>query len=615
MKTLVLPDGDLIVYGDDGLGVWLTRARRKPKRFNPREHMMRVETDLELLERQWVPVVQAALDDQVDSVARKLSARSRRFAHYETRKTKLDPLKVKADATSRAQQILDELLSDESLQEEFAAIVSDLYGETADTALGSLSVSMGIDFALAARDAVMTNAMGRANQLAGFVTDTTYKRVKKAIVKGITEGKSIPDIARLISSTMKEANMARATLIARTEVVSAYNGAVYDGGKNLPPEVAAGMVWMAARDERTRRAHANADGQTIKIGEKFIVGGEEMRYPGDPNASPRNTINCRCATAILTPDDMTQRMAPLHEVSDVLVRMAVQGLTYGEALWELRVGDKVGHKFHGNQWAGKGMRPATAEDRKRLVIPPAWTNVVVSVSPKGVNGLIAKGLDAKGRSQRRYSAEHTEKQAAKKFARVKAMSDKLDGLDGALAKDARTSDDAAALQVIRRTGMRPGSTRNTGAEKQAYGATTLEARHVKLSPDGQTVRFQFTGKKGVNIDIEVKDRTLHKTLAPRLQGKKPNDKIFETSPARVGSYLHKHAGPEFKVKDLRTVHANTAALRHMKGMPKPKTQKEFKAARLAVGKAVSAELGNTPQMALNSYINSTVFGGWQAGLS
>jgi hypothetical protein len=41
-------------------------------------------------------------------------------------------------------------------------------------------------------------------------------------------------------------------------------------------------------------------------------------------------------------------MLHMRDVSDVLVRMAVHGLTYLQALREMRVGDVVGHAFHGN---------------------------------------------------------------------------------------------------------------------------------------------------------------------------------------------------------------------------------------------------------------------------
>jgi hypothetical protein len=37
------------------------------------------------------------------------------------------------------------------------------------------------------------------------------------------------------------------------------------------------------------------EGQTVKYGEKFVSGlGNELAYPGDPDAPAEDRINCRC---------------------------------------------------------------------------------------------------------------------------------------------------------------------------------------------------------------------------------------------------------------------------------------------------------------------------------
>jgi hypothetical protein len=53
-------------------------------------------------------------------------------------------------------------------------------------------------------------------------------------------------------------------------------------------------TWNAMDDDRTRDAHADADGQEVGVDEAFDVGGEELMYPGDPAGSDENTLNCRC---------------------------------------------------------------------------------------------------------------------------------------------------------------------------------------------------------------------------------------------------------------------------------------------------------------------------------
>jgi DNA topoisomerase-1 len=225
--------------------------------------------------------------------------------------------------------------------------------------------------------------------------------------------------------------------------------------------------------------------------------------------------------------------------------------------------------------------------------------------------LIARGRDAKGRPQSVYSAKHTANQADKKFARIKELSNHLDKLDHAIERDAMTNDDAAALLLIRRLGMRPGSERDTGAEKHAHGATNLRAQHVTVN--GNTVQFDFTGKKGVHIKLETTDPLIASALAKRLETRSGNDRLFDTTEDKTRKYMRSTGVPEgFLLKDLRTVRANVVALREIakQGDKKPTNKVEFRKWRRQVADVVSGQLGNTPVLALASYINPAVFDSW-----
>jgi hypothetical protein len=95
----------------------------------------------------------------------------------------------------------------------------------------------------------------------------------------------------------------RARTIARTETVRA----IHEGDKELWDQaVEAGVVepadienvWHTASDERVRSSHRAMDGQVRSIGEAFRSGaGNELRFPGDPNAPASDTVNCRCVVA------------------------------------------------------------------------------------------------------------------------------------------------------------------------------------------------------------------------------------------------------------------------------------------------------------------------------
>lgn len=93
----------------------------------------------------------------------------------------------------------------------------------------------------------------------------------------------------------------RSEVIARTEALrSAHQGvdAMYRqaiaagdlSASNLSRE------WNTARDERVRDSHAAMHGQVQPFGQPFVSGdGNLLNYPGDPEAPPEETIQCRCA--------------------------------------------------------------------------------------------------------------------------------------------------------------------------------------------------------------------------------------------------------------------------------------------------------------------------------
>jgi DNA topoisomerase IB/2'-5' RNA ligase len=263
-----------------------------------------------------------------------------------------------------------------------------------------------------------------------------------------------------------------------------------------------------------------------------------------------------------------------------------------------------------------GMHPATEDEKKafkerfKKAVPPAWTDVHIADDLDNAK-LLLRGRDAKGRPQSLYSAAHTQGQAEKKFTRIQQLMPHLEKMDHAISQDAPHNDHAAALMLIRRMGMRPGSERDTGAEKHAHGATNLRAGHVKI--DGGIVHFNFIGKEGKNLSFSVHDPEMADVLAPRLEGKGPNDRLFDTNEDKTRAYMKSTGVPQgFLLKDLRTVRANVIALREIakQGGTLPKNKTEFQRMRKMVATAVSNELGNTPTMALSSYINPTVFTPW-----
>lgn len=120
------------------------------------------------------------------------------------------------------------------------------------------------------------------------------QRLTRELIGGIMQGESIPQIAKRIRGTF-ESNLSRSVTIARTETTRVENSARQDvadtaSKSGLPMK----KKWVSTKDERTRPEHVAADGQVVDYDKPFVVGGEELMYPGDENGSAGNVINCRC---------------------------------------------------------------------------------------------------------------------------------------------------------------------------------------------------------------------------------------------------------------------------------------------------------------------------------
>jgi hypothetical protein len=155
------------------------------------------------------------------------------------------------------------------------------------------------------RDRMMAWIAVRGAQEVTAIANTTMDQAQRIINRvtsdALIEGLGQQETARALQAAIRQEGGAlsrsRAGVIARTEThnaaMSAQHMAAEESGFPMR------KVWSAARGERTRDDHADADGQTRRLDEPFLVGGEELMYPGDPSGSPEQTINCRCVETFI----------------------------------------------------------------------------------------------------------------------------------------------------------------------------------------------------------------------------------------------------------------------------------------------------------------------------
>lgn len=149
------------------------------------------------------------------------------------------------------------------------------------------------------------------------ITATTRSQIIRLIDTGLREGQSVDEIAAGISEAAPALAGVRAAIIARTETHSASMYASLQSAKRST--IPLDKEWVSVEDGRTRDSgegdgvvdgfnHRIMNGVTVGIDEPFEVPTkfgtiERLMFPGDPNGSAGNIINCRCAQTYTSSDD------------------------------------------------------------------------------------------------------------------------------------------------------------------------------------------------------------------------------------------------------------------------------------------------------------------------
>ena len=140
------------------------------------------------------------------------------------------------------------------------------------------------------------------------INNTTMKAINKVISKGAVEGLGVQAIGKNIFDKMDGSfSKLRSQTISRTETHSAasYANDRVNASLGIPNQI---KRWVSVADARTRSWHVALNGTEVGKDEPFTVTVKgisyKMDYTGDPKGGAVNTINCRCVTLYLDPDDV-----------------------------------------------------------------------------------------------------------------------------------------------------------------------------------------------------------------------------------------------------------------------------------------------------------------------
>lgn len=240
-------------------------------------------------------------------------------------------------------------------------------------------------------------------------------------------------------------------------------------------------------------------------------------------------------------------------------------------------------------------------------LAPMWSYVYINMNPDGK--LIAEGVDSKGKYQPSYNKKFAEQRSVQKFIRVKGLEKNFEKNYKKVDKDAENAtgskrEAASCLRLVMSTGIRPTDENdNPKPDKDAYGAVTMLGKHVFVK--GKDVIISLPAKKGTTYTTKIRDAKVAVDLLKRKRQSGNEGRIFDTKESKVLAYSKEKTG--YIIKDYRTHIANKVAVKVLKEMPKPTTEKEFKQQRNKVGDIVSAVLCNGRSMALGSYIDPLLF--------
>ena len=284
---------------------------------------------------------------------------------------------------------------------------------------------------------------------------------------------------------------------------------------------------------------------------------------------------------------------------------------------------KRGKGFSYHDEKGRTIRDPEALARiRKLAIPPAWTRVWISPSPRA--HIQATGHDAKGRKQYRYHERFRALRESAKYQHVLRFARHLPALRRRLARDLRKPGLeqnkvlSAVVELMQRTCIRVGNDRYA-EQNGSYGLTTLRDRHAKFH--GSTLELEFKGKSGKVHRIRLDDARLARIV--RRCRDIPGQRLFQyaTEDGRfravtsgdVNEYLQRVTGEPFSAKDFRTWSGTLLAVHALAACEPCKSVRDQRREVKRALEHVSSELGNTVAVCRKSYVHPAVIDQYTAG--
>lgn len=274
-----------------------------------------------------------------------------------------------------------------------------------------------------------------------------------------------------------------------------------------------------------------------------------------------------------------------------------------------------GHFYYVDPHGHEVEDQATLDRIASLVLPPAWNNVWIS--PYTTDHIQATGIDDRGRKQYRYHIKWRAIRDSNKYEKLLAFGQALPKIRKQTAIDLRLPGlpkrkvTAAVVQLLEKTLIRVGN-EEYAQENKHYGLTTMRHKHVAI--EGSVIHFDFTGKSGVDHEIDLRDARLAEVVKQCQE--LPGQELFQyidhngqhqsVTSHDVNDYVHEVAGEAFTAKDFRTWAGTVLAAKTLEEFSAFDSQAEARRNVVDAVEKVAAELGNTKAVCRKCYIHPAV---------
>jgi len=152
---------------------------------------------------------------------------------------------------------------------------------------------------------VQLDIIARQVSRSELVNQHTEKDITSMLVQMVQENATQQEMQRAMRAKFEGYRAHRVDRITNTVVVGAFEAGTLLSWQEAGLDA---KGWLSTQDERVREDHDTRMhpelAEPIALDASFVVGGFNLKHPGDPDGPPSQTVNCRCTMIPVFSEDL-----------------------------------------------------------------------------------------------------------------------------------------------------------------------------------------------------------------------------------------------------------------------------------------------------------------------